>query len=191
MKSDIFISSAHSMRTGSWKMWALIQIANDYPMVMLIFPFRQLHKSLSNAYIQYFASTLRRCSTSTWPWSLLGMHINRWQAVQRHLKLLAKSSAFHKLFRTKFRFNIDEWICDLLHKKCSASIRKNGAASHRVLGHYITWHEKEHLTFSYPIWASCHCGKCKKTASKWKKKWLNWIPINVKLYCSMATNFLF
>lgn len=33
-------------------------------------------------------------------------------------------SAFHKLFRTKFRFNIDEWICDLLHKKCSASIRK-------------------------------------------------------------------
>lgn len=42
------------------------------------------------------------------------MHINRRQAVQQHLKLHAIEH-FSKLFE-RVRFNIDEWICDLLHE---------------------------------------------------------------------------
>lgn len=98
----------------------LIQIANDYPMVMLIFPFRQLHKStiqcIFNISHQLSGAVRHPPGHDLYSVCILiddKLYNDTWNC-----------SAFHKLFRTKFRFNIDEWICDLLHKKCSASIRK-------------------------------------------------------------------
>lgn len=142
----------------------LIQIANDYPMVMLIFPFRQLHKStiqcIFNISHQLSGAVRHPPGHDLYSVCILiddKLYNDTWNC-----------SAFHKLFRTKFRFNIDEWICDLLHKKCSASIRK-------MVLHYfhLAWKRAPYVFISnmslsiMPLWQT------QKDCVQMKKKWLN------------------